>query len=38
MKALVYHGNKDVRVEDVNQPQLKDELVKLKIFLIKDLI
>ena len=31
MKALVYHGNKDVRVEDVNQPQLKDELVKLKI-------
>ena len=31
MKALVYYGNKDVRVEDVDQPQVKDELVKLKI-------
>ena len=31
MKALVYYGNKDVRVEDVNEPQIKDELVKVKI-------
>jgi len=31
MKALVYHGNKDVRVENVAEPKLQDDLVKLKI-------
>ncbi len=31
MKALVYYGNKDVRVEDVDEPQVTNELVKLKI-------
>jgi (R,R)-butanediol dehydrogenase/meso-butanediol dehydrogenase/diacetyl reductase len=31
MKALVYYGNKDVRVEDVREPQVTNELVKVRI-------
>jgi (R,R)-butanediol dehydrogenase/meso-butanediol dehydrogenase/diacetyl reductase len=31
MKALVYYGNKNVRVENVDEPLMKDDLVKLKI-------